>query len=265
MSSDFYEIRDIVQLYFHEPYSSFLMGVTYGVPVRISKDITQQIMRSGLTHLIVLSGANITALLFLVEEIYKYIGKKNGLIVYFIFLGWFISIVGFEPPLFRALVMYICACICIFTGRPVNKMWNLWLSIWIVAIVKPEWIYSRSFHLSVVATVGLIMGSEIAKHISPGKVVFLKDVSISVSVFLTTLPLTIFYFKSIALMSPLATVAAGMIISPLMICGLFIPVAHALFPPLAYLISIPAHMMLIALEFIIHAASSIPYTFIQWQ
>lgn len=264
MNSSLVEIREIIEMYIKEPYSSLLMGITYGVPVHITKEMTNQIVKSGLTHIIVLSGANITALLFLVEELYKYIGKKIGLLVYFLFLSWFISIVGLEPPLFRAFIMYLCGYVCITSGRPVYKLWNLLLSIWFIAMIKPEWIYSRSLHLSVMATVGLIIGGRLSRRFFPKQSSFVRDSVSSLFVFITTLPLTILYFHSIALISPFATILVSLFVSPLMICGLFLPLFHIIFPPLAFLLAIPTQVMLVAIEYIIKHASSIPNTYIQW-
>lgn len=264
MSNALTAIQHITRLYIPEPYASILMGVTYGVNIRVSRDITDQIVRSGLTHLIVLSGANITALLFLVEGLYKYIGKHGGLILYFLFLIFFISIVGLEPPLFRALIMFISVSICTLTGRPSYAIWNLWLSVCVIALLKPAFINARSFHLSVVATMGLIIGNRIIQKKYAIKHYLVRDFLISLSVFITTLPLTAWYFHTISLISPLATVVAGLLISPLMICGILLPVAHSIFPPLAYLIAVPTQVLLIALMSIIQFTSSVPHSFIQW-
>lgn len=264
MNNALLTIQDVVHIYLHEPYASLLMGITYGVPIRISKQLADQIGKSGLTHLIVLSGANITALLFLVEALYSYIGKRIGLILYALFLCIFISIVGLEAPLLRALIMFVCACVCVLTGMPVYQLWNLWLSLFFIALLRPDLIYSRSLHLSLVATFGLIVGGRIIERTIHTKQVFIRDFFISLSVFITTLPLTCFYFRSISLISPIATVFASIFIPPVMVCGLLIPIAHMIFPPLAHLISIPTYMLLLAIASIIHYASLVPHSYWSW-
>lgn len=263
MNETLQSIIAILRIYIHEPYVSLLAGITYGRSVHITPQLTEQIQRSGLTHLIVLSGANITSLLFLIERTYVYIGKKTGLCVYLLFVLGFTQIVGMQPPIFRATLMFIFTVLCHLTGRPVYAVWNLWLSIFFTALFHPSWIDTRSFQLSVAATASLIMGSKLLDRYHIQRT-FIYDILLSLSIFICTLPLCALYFRSLSLISPLATACAGMLVVPLMVGGLLLPVIHFISTPLATLFSLPLTYILMLLHELIIRASSIPYLYVTW-
>ena len=247
---------------FHEPYASLMKGLVYGLPIQIDPILKQEIMRSGLAHLVVLSGANITLLTQFSEKLFFSFNKKVGIVLQLLFLGGFVYLVGPQAPLMRAVCMFICTVVCILTGRPSLIGWNLFLTIFFVALVQPKWITSISFQLSVFATIGIIVwdivSSRFEKKISPFLEVFFE----SWIVFLMTTPVSIWYFKSISLMSPLSTVLVSWLIVPLMIAGFAISFSHILIPPLATFISIPTQMGLQFIIWIIQITSHLPFGYI---
>ncbi|MFH0773032.1 MAG: ComEC/Rec2 family competence protein [bacterium] len=242
---------------FHEPYASLMKGLVYGLPIRIDPTLKQEIVKSGLAHLVVLSGANVTLLTQFSEKLFSSVSKKMGIILQLLFLGIFVSIVGPQAPLMRAVYMFICTVVCILTGRPSLMGWNLFLTIILVACIHPIWITSISFQLSVCATIGIIIWGFIASRfekIHPLAEVFFE----SWIVFLATSPVSIWYFKSISLMSPFGTALVSWLIVPLMVAGFAISLTHLLFPSLALLIAIPTQMGLQFIISIIHITSRLP-------
>jgi competence protein ComEC len=158
--------------------------------------------------------------------------------------------------------MFICTIICVLKGRPSLIGWNLFLTIVLVAIIQPDWITSVSFQLSVFATIGIIIwggiSSRFGTKINPFVEVFLE----SWVVFLATAPVSVWYFKSISLMSPLSTVLVSWLVVPLMIAGFAISLIHLIFPPLALLIAIPSQMGLQFIVLVIQTTSHLPFGYI---
>ena len=250
---------------FHEPYSSLMKGLVYGLPIRIDPILKQEIVRSGLAHLVVLSGANVTLLTQFSEKLFFSFSKKVGIIFQLIFLGGFVSLVGPQAPLMRAVCMFFCTVVCVLAGRPSLIGWNLFLTLFFVAIIQPEWITSISFQLSVFATIGIIIwgiiSSRFEKDIHPLIEVFFE----SWVVFLATAPISIWYFKSVSLMSPLSTALVSWLIVPLMIAGLAISISHIFIPPLATLLAIPTQMGLQFIISVIQTTSRLPFGYILLQ
>ena len=176
----------------------------------------------------------------------------------------FIYIVGFQAPLMRAVCMFVCASICTLTGRPIYGWWNLFLTILIAAIIKPEWTTSLSFQLSVAATIGIFVWDYIRKRIKLPKNEFLQLLCESWVVLFCTTPLTWFVFKSFSSVGPLATALVSGLIVPLMIGGFAISLTHLVFPPLSQLVAVPIFALLNFLIFIMNTVSRIPIGYFKW-
>ncbi|MCX6731030.1 MAG: ComEC/Rec2 family competence protein [Candidatus Roizmanbacteria bacterium] len=98
---------------FHEPYASLMKGLVYGIPIQIDPLLKQEIVKSGLAHLVVLSGANVTLLTQFSEKLFFSLSKKVGILFQLIFLCGFVSLVGPQAPLMRAVSMFMCTVVCV--------------------------------------------------------------------------------------------------------------------------------------------------------
>lgn len=250
---------------FHEPYASLMKGLVYGIPIQIDPLLKQEIIRSGLAHLVVLSGANVTLLTQFSETLFFSLGKRIGIVLQLLFLALFVLMVGPQAPLIRAVCMCICTSVCVLTGRPSLMWWNLFLTILFVALVKPEWISSISFRLSVFATIGIIVWGSISSRFEKKLNPFIGIFFESWIVFLATTPLTMWYFKSISFMSPLSTALVSWLIVPLMVAGFAISFLSLLFSPLSSLIAIPTQMGLQFIIWIIRITSHIPFGYVSFK
>jgi len=247
---------------FHEPYASLMKGLVYGLPIQIDPAFKQEIIRSGLAHLVVLSGANVTLLVQFSEKLFFSFSKRMGIVLQLIFLGAFVLLVGPQAPLMRAVCMFICTVVCILTGRPSLIGWNLFLTVLLVSLLQPQWITSVSFQLSVFATIGIIIWGIILARIDLKMNAFLEVFLESWVVFLVTAPVSIWYFKSVSLMSPLSTALVSWLIVPLMIAGFAISLIHIVLPSLALLVALPAQAGLQFIIWTIQTTSHLPFGYI---
>lgn len=249
----------------HEPYASLLKGLVYGVPVRIDTHLKSAIVASGLAHLIVLSGTNITLLTSLTEKIFLIFGRRVGVVMQLAFLGVFTCMVGVQPPLMRALFMFLCTTVCSMTGRPSYVWWNLFLSLLCIALIWPQWISTISLHLSVCATIGIIISSRLRDKL-PHKLPTIMDLLLeSWIVCLITAPLTFLYFGTISLVSPFSTVLVSWLIVPLMIGGFFISAMYHFLPFIVFPIASCVFVGLEYLLWIIQWTSTIPFGYLQFR
>lgn len=247
---------------FHEPYASLMKGLVYGLPIYIDPHLKQDIVKSGLAHLIVLSGANITLLVQFSEKLFFSFSKRVGIFLQLFFLSIFIYMVGPQAPLMRAACMFFCTIVCILSGRPSLMGWNLFLTIIVVACVQPKWTSSVSFQLSVFATIGIIIWDSLSSRFE-NKINSLVEVFFeSWIIFLVTTPLTMWYFKSVSLISPFSTALVSWLITPLMIAGFCISIAYIISPPLALLIATPTQIGLEYIISIIRITSHLPFGYI---
>ena len=249
----------------HEPYASLLKGLVYGIPVRIDPHLKSAIIQSGLAHLIVLSGTNITLLASLTEKIFFLFGRRMGIVMQFIFLGVFTFMVGAQPPLMRALFMFICTTVCYMTGRPSYVWWNLFLSLLCIAFIWPQWLSTVSLHLSVCATIGIILANSVKDRL-PHKLPTIIDLFLESGIVCgLTAPLTFFYFGTVSLISPLSTTLVSWLVVPLMVGGLFISVLYHLVPLVVFPVASCVFVGLEYLLWVIQFASTIPFGYLQFR
>lgn len=249
----------------HEPYASLLKGLVYGIPIQIDPHLKSAIVHSGLAHLVVLSGTNVTLLASVSERIFFFLGRKIGIVLQLIFLCTFTIMVGVQPPLIRALFMFLCTTVCYMTGRPSYAMWNLFLSLLCIAFFWPHWFETISLHLSILATIGIIISTRL-KDFIPFRLPFWIDVLFeSWVVFILTTPLTFFQFKTVSLISPVSTALASGIVVPLMLGGIFISVGYHFIPFIVIPISSSVYVGLEYLLWIIKTANNIPFGYLQFE
>jgi len=248
-----------------EPHAALLKGITYGVPIQLDPSFKLLIVHTGLAHLIVLSGSNITLLSELTSSFCNQLGRKRGIVVNFFILGFFVYIVGLQAPLMRAVCMFFLTSVCVLTGRPAYGWWNLFLTIVITAILKPDWITSLSYQLSVAATIGIFLWDYIRTHVSLPKNAFFQLFLESWVILFCTTPLTWFVFKSFSFVGPLSTALVSWMIVPLMIGGFILSFSHLLFPPLGTLIAIPLFALLHFFIFIMETVSKLPFSYVSWK
>lgn len=249
----------------HEPYASLLKGLVYGIPIQIDPHLKSAIIRSGLAHLVVLSGTNVTLLASFSERIFFFLGRRAGTLLQLIFLGTFTIMVGVQPPLMRALFMFLCTTVCYITGRPSYPLWNLFLSLLGIALFWPKWMGTISLQLSVCATIGIIVSTRLKDLLPSKSPIWLEVLFESWIVSLLTTPLTFFHFRTISLISPLSTTLVSWIIIPLMLGGLFISIGYHNLPFIAFPIAACVFTGLEYLLWIIKLASSIPFGYLQFK
>lgn len=249
----------------HEPYASLLKGLVYGIPVRIDPHLKSAIVQSGLAHLIVLSGTNITLLASLTEKLFSLLGRKIGIVMQLIFLGVFTYMVGVQPPLMRALFMFICTTVCNMTGRPSYAWWNLFLSLLCIAFIWPQWLSTASLHLSVCATIGIIFSNSLRERL-PHKLPTIIDLFLeSWIVCVLTTPLTFFSFGTISLVSPLSTILVSWLVVPLMVGGLLISIGYHFIPLIVFPIACCVFVGLEYLLRVIQLTSAVPFGYLQFR
>lgn len=249
----------------HEPYASLLKGLVYGIPVRIDPHLKSAIVQSGLAHLIVLSGTNITLLASLTERLFSICGRKAGIVMQLTFLGIFTYMVGVQPPLMRALFMFVCATVCSLTGRPSYAWWNLFLSLLCIAFIWPQWLSTISLHLSVCATIGIILSDSLKYRLPQRLPTIINLLLESWIVCILTAPLTFFSFGTVSLVSPLSTILVSWLVVPLMVGGLCISVGYQLMPFIVFPIASCVFVGLEYLLWVIQLASAVPFGYFQFR
>lgn len=171
--------------------ATFSIGLLINTNQRVSNELDEIMKSAGLSHIVSVSGFQITVLALTLETIARRmtVDRRRGIlggIALIIIYGYF---AGPQPPILRALVSTIISSLALLLiGRKVSQFHSTLYSSIILLAVFPHFIISYSFWLSITASFSLILapkiklGSDISNE-------FLQGYISTLSAFLFTFPL----------------------------------------------------------------------------
>ncbi|HVW32127.1 MAG TPA: ComEC/Rec2 family competence protein [Acidimicrobiia bacterium] len=133
--------------------AGFLVGDDRDLPSGVAADFRA----AGLSHLLVVSGANVTLALALVAPVLRRFGLGGRLIGGLAALGLFCAMTRFEPSVLRAAAMAGLALLATFLGRPVPGLRLLALAVTGLVLADPFLVHSLGFGLSCGASAGILL------------------------------------------------------------------------------------------------------------
>ncbi len=215
----------------NEPESSLMAGILYGARGGFDDETKADFSRAGITHIIAVSGSNVTIVVGMISYLLILIGfyRQQAFYGILVFLAVFVLFTGASASVVRAAIMASLVLVEKQLGRPGSKGKILIFTVAIMVVDNPFIIlFDVGFQLSFLATVGLMYVLPVLerwlrqKHTWP-KNVFLsygiKTLLETSSATLTTLPIIAYTFGQISLAAPLMNVAVLWLVSPLMVCG----------------------------------------------
>ena len=226
-----YKVQEVLP----SPHSELVMGMVLGEDqfnlVPTYNDILKKV---GLIHVVVVSGYNISLVFTLLMRMLGSQYKLKNLIIGLISTLIYAGISGFGIPAVRAWIMGSIAVIFKFYGRPSHGIKILLFSGIVLVCLSPSQLFSVSFMLSFLATLGvmvvpqaltgLLLGFGVKKL--PG---FLEDFVASLSAQLMVNPVLSYYFGTI---SAVSLISNPLVLWVVPICtilgGLLVALAHLL-------------------------------------
>jgi competence protein ComEC len=263
---------DIINTYLPEPHASLLNGIVFGLPLKSDKLFSYELKRVGLTHLVVLSGMNITILCSLISCITAKFSKKTSILITIFSIIFFIGFVGIQAPIVRAGVMSILTLVSILSGRKSTALYTLVVAGVICIAIWPQWLTSVSFQLSYAATLGLILfgpkqeNNKMHKNSFQTTFDYIKqEFKTSMAAQAFTVPIIFLNFKQISLIAPISNIAVSWVVTPLMIFGILTAALGKIHYTLGIIPGYICYFLLSYLIFIIHTLSRLPFTFIEFR
>lgn len=131
-------------------------GLALGDTRAVQPELLSAMRTSGLTHLVAVSGANVTILLALVFAALARATRVAGAVLT---LVAFVVVVRPQPSVLRASVMGLVLLLCILGKRKTDAINALGIAVVVLVITDPMLSATYGFALSVFATAGLLVGS----------------------------------------------------------------------------------------------------------
>jgi competence protein ComEC len=248
-----------------EPHASLAQGIALGVRSNIPNTLEEDFTRTGTTHLLAISGVNLTIVAgILVALTLWFFGRRHHIhiwvtIIVTLLYTW---LSGFQPPVVRAEIMVIFFLGADLFGRQRNSVIALLLAAVLMTVIDAEVLTAASFQMSFMAMAGLIFitppvqqgGRNLVERFTSEGIIrsvftlITDSFSVSLGAVIATWPLVAFYFGIFSWIGPLATfltlpVLPVIIITALISGGLgliLLPLAQIVawicWVPLSYLI-----------------------------
>lgn len=216
-------------------HAALVSGIVLGSKEGISKPFWDELISSGLAHIVVASGANVAMVATFIFSIFLVVfGRKRAIVFSMISLWAYVLFAGLDTPLIRAAVMASVILVGKYFGRVVVAVRIAAFTVFLMLLVNPAWIHDFGFLLSVVATFSLILfTAQVYKliHFVPG--VIREDLTTSLAAQIGVAPLIFIFFHEVNLLSPLINTLVAWTIAPIMAIGFVSAIIGLVFPQIA--------------------------------
>lgn len=235
-----------------EPHAGLLAGIIFGIRADLNAALYEALVTTGTLHIVALSGMNISILIAVIHLMcLRFVSRPIANILACGVIGWFIWFVGPTPSVVRAGIMGAIGLIGLTFGRQVWPCIVWMLAVGGMAVLNPPWVVDLSFQLSAMATLGILLFGRAPQSppqstiLSNGDNLGLKfissnlrrliydDLRVTLAAQVFTIPIILFAFQRISLISPVTNVLIGWLIAPIMIMGLLFVIVGSIFMPLA--------------------------------
>ncbi len=195
---------------FGEPYASFMSGILLGLRKGFSNELSESFKNSGLTHIVAVSGYNITILIVFVYGVFSFMSQRLRVFFSLIFILIFVFLTGFSASAVRAGIMGCVSLFAVLFGKNYHVKTALFLSAFLMIFFEPRILYfDVGFQLSFLATIGLIYVSPLIEKyflFIPNILELRNSFVLTISSTISTLPILAMNFGIISLFSPFANI-----------------------------------------------------------
>lgn len=249
-------------------------SMLYGDDKFLDVDIKDSFEKSGLSHLLAVSGSNITTIMFVVSYIFQKLNKKISVLFSIVITFIFCVFCSFELSIVRASLFLIINNILKKQEKKFNTYIKIFLSFYLILVYNPFSIFNVGLLMSYVSVVSIIMFESqifslidnilkkflkiqykkaygIKKYIYNALCLFIYPFSITLSVQILLFPIQIYYFNSFYLSSFVSNIIISYIDNILGIVG-FLTVIFSFIP---YVFNILSNTSFIILRVIIHISN----------
>jgi competence protein ComEC len=254
---------EVISRYYKEPEASLLAGITLGDKGK-SKEMEEDFRKTGLTHIVVLSGYNIAIVAFAVMFLLKFLPQNYRFFFGSVAIILFTIMVASGAATVRAAIMALSVIFAKLLKRGVSVWRSLFLAVFLMLTLNPLILFSDpGFQLSFLATAGIVSFGDLLGrklHFVTNKFAIREIFAVSLAAQLSVLPLIIFQSGEFALYSVPANLLVLPMVAPAMFFGIASVLVLFIFPLLATPIIFFTHFLLLYIVEIARFLSALPYS-----
>ena len=144
-----------------EPESALARGILLGQRAAIPRDLTDDLNRAGISHLVAISGQNVAIVAgVLVASLSLWLGRRPATALAIVLVLLYAVFVGSSPSVLRAALMATVMLGATLAGRPGSALGAVALTAAILVAWRPLIVEDVAFQLSFAATLGIILAAK---------------------------------------------------------------------------------------------------------
>ena len=225
--------------------ASLAAAMVWGRKEALDPQIYTAFRQTGLVHLLVLSGQNITLLSGVLCSILSRFGRRLQILGLVLVSFFYICLFPAEPPIIRASIMAILGTFVIILEHSTFNFYILPLTAVLMLIIEPHWLTSLSFWLSMSATGGIVLfynslfilisrSQKLQKL--PKEIKQILALTLSAQIFTT--PLLLIFFREYPLLSIPINLVVSFFVEPIMVFGILLSLLNFLGPIITFPLSL---------------------------
>ncbi len=250
-----------------EPLAPFAMGLLVGQRATLPAEVKQDLLMVGLTHIIAVSGYNLTIILHASRRL---LGRRSKRLSTFLSLGLiaiFLLLAGASASIVRAAIVSMLSIFTSYYGRSFKSLTLIAMAAAITAWANPVYLWSDlSWYLSFLAFFGVMVLAPLVQARWPHRWhgTLIGGVALeSICAELMSLPFVLYIFGQMSRVGLLANVLVVTLIPLAMLLSVIAGLAGMLAPAVAGWLAWPATILLNYMLDVAHILAGLPRVFVE--
>jgi len=247
-----------------EPSASFAVGLLVGQRANLPDHVTDSLGAVGLTHIIAVSGYNLTIIMRAVRRGFRNRSKYQITVLSLALMAVFLSVTGFSASIVRAAIVSGLSLAAWYYGRTIKPLLLILIAASITAGWYPIYLWSDiGWYLSFLAFFGVLILAPllVARFYHSNhepKVLGLVAIE-SLCAQVMTIPLILWIFNEISIIAPLSNIFVVPLVPLAMLLALVAGLAGMFLPALVGWFAWPAKVLLTYMLDIVSLMARIPH------
>lgn len=246
------KFKEKVEEFILPPQVGILEALIFGDEEKIQQEWKEKLNLTGTRHITAVSGMNITILCYLILNFVLFFGlwRKHAILISLFLIFLYVLMIGAPPSAIRAAIMGSLALIAQLFGRQSFGIRPVVFAATLMVFQNPLILrYDIGFQLSFLAILGMVYWqaffSDFLRKI-PNPQIFpaRNTLTATFSAQVFTLPLLIYNFGNIPLLSPITNLIIVPFLPYLTIFIFIFGISAILFWPIGYILSLPTYFFL---------------------
>ena len=258
-------LRRVIDTHLPEPHAALAAGILLGQRADIPRSLNEQMHLTGTSHIIAISGANLTIIAGLLSLVIRRSGRAlaglagrlggspalpltwQATVIALLALSaiWaYAWLVGWGASVVRAAVMSsLVLAAPTVQHRSFAPTSLTWAAVAMVAI-RPTTLWDVGFQLSVLATAGILfLAPALQARLGrlPGWLG--EPLALTLAAQIAVLPVLMVTFGRVSLISPVPNVVLAPLFAPIMVCGLALLALGGLAPLLGHVLTVATDLL----------------------